>query len=245
MRRILWRWRGITIYSYPAMLYVGLVLGVGAGNYAAHRAGLDSARVFAATLLLLVPALIGARLSFVAGHWRFYRQHPRRFWRRSEGGAVMYGGLPLSLVASMPLLRTFGLPFGAFWDVATFTILVGMACTRVGCLLNGCCAGRPTNSRWALNLPDSRGTWTRRIPTQLMEAAWALVLLAAAPLAWARLPFAGALFLYLLGGYGLGRLALESCRERVQTAGLFTAQHGISAGLVAVGVVGIVIGWLR
>jgi prolipoprotein diacylglyceryltransferase len=51
--------------------------------------------------------------------------------------------------------------------------------------------------------------------------------------------------LYLLGGYGVGRLALESCRERAHAAGWFTAQHGISAALVAVGVVGIVIGWLR
>jgi len=227
------------------MLYAGLVLGVGAGNDAAHRAGLDPARVFAATLLLLVPALIGARLSFVAGHWRFYRQHPRRIWRRSEGGAVMYGGLPLSLIASVPLLGTLGLPFGAFWDVATFTILVGMLFTRLGCLLNGCCAGRPSNSRWALYLSDHRGEWTQRIPTQLMEAGWALILLVGASIAWAHLSFAGALFLYLLGGYGLGRLALESCRARAQTTGSFTAQHGISAGLVAVAAVGLVIGWLR
>jgi phosphatidylglycerol:prolipoprotein diacylglycerol transferase len=242
---VLVRWRGITIHSYPALLYVGLIIGIGTGNVAAHRAGLDPARVFAATLLLLVPALIGARLAFVAGHWAFYRRDPRRIWSRAEGGAAMYGGLPLSLLASVPLLRMFELPVGAFWDVATFTILVGMICTRIGCLLNGCCAGRPTTSRFGLNLPDRRGVWTRRLPTQPMEAGWALILLGGAPLAWERLPFAGALFLYLLAGYGVGRLVLESCRARPPAAGPLTVQHGVSAGLVAVGVAGLVLGWLR
>ncbi len=78
MRPVLVRWQGIAIHSYTALLYVGLVIGIGAGNFAAHRAGLDPARVFTATLLLLVPALIGARLAFVAGHWAFYRRHRGR-----------------------------------------------------------------------------------------------------------------------------------------------------------------------
>ena len=243
MRRVLCLWYGVTIYSYPAMLYVGLVLGVLAGDIAAHRARLDAARAFVATLLLLFPALLGARLAFVVGRWRFYRRHPRLILARSEGGAAMYGALPLSLGASVPLLGALDIPFGAFWDVATFTILVGMLFTRVGCLLNGCCAGRATSSCWGVFLPDHRGVWARRIPTQPMEAAWTLALLAGALWAWARLPFEGALFLYLLGGYGLGRMALESGRESTAPGRWLTPQHGVSAGLVVVAVVGLVIGW--
>jgi prolipoprotein diacylglyceryltransferase len=77
-----------------------------------------------------------------------------------------------------------------------------------------------------------------------MEAAWTLILLAGAPLAWPVLPFPGALFLYLLGGYGLGRLALESYRERAQAVWGLNAQHAISAGLVSVSVAGFVMAWL-
>ena len=50
-------------------------------------------RALTATLLLLPPALFGARLLFVIAHWPAYRQEPRRMWRASEGGAAMYGGL--------------------------------------------------------------------------------------------------------------------------------------------------------
>ncbi len=123
------------------MLYFGLVAGVVAGNAAAHAARIDAFRAFVATLVLIVPALIGARLFYATTHWRLYRQSPRRIWNRRDGGATMYGGLPIALLLSVPLLAALRLPFGAFWDVAAFTILVGMIFVRIGCLMNGCCAG--------------------------------------------------------------------------------------------------------
>ena len=126
------------------MLYVGLVFGVIAGNIAAHSAGLDALRVYIAIIVLIVPALIGARLLFVASEWKYYRRNPRLIWNRSQGGFMMYGAVPVMLLCSLPLLRAMHVGFGAFWDVSTFTILVGMIFTRVGCLLNGCCGGRPT-----------------------------------------------------------------------------------------------------
>jgi prolipoprotein diacylglyceryltransferase len=212
MRRVLFTVAGYRVYSYPAMLYVGLVLGVIVGNSRAHAAGLPAGRVYAATLLLLVPALIGARLLFVARRWREYRLEPRRIWRRSEGGMAMYGGLPLAILPSVPLLRALEVPFAPFWDVAVFTILTGMAVTRIGCLLNGCCAGRPTESL-GLWLPNARGEWRRRVPMPLMEGVWSLVLLAGAWALWARRPFDGAMFLFLIGGYTAGRLVLQTWRE--------------------------------
>jgi phosphatidylglycerol---prolipoprotein diacylglyceryl transferase len=236
MRRVLFRWQGLDIYSYPFMLYLGLVFGVLAGTVAANVAHLDSARVRLATLLLLVPALAGSRLLFVATHWHIYRREPRGIWRRSEGGAAMYGGLLLGVPLSGPLLSLLQVPFGAFWDVATFTILIGMVFTRVGCVLNGCCAGRPSSSRFALYLPNCRGIWERRLPTQLMEGGWAVLLLGGAATTWNRMPFAGALFLSVVGAYGAGRLVLESTRECQSGNARFGLQHAISAGLVVVSV---------
>src|SRR5258708_25676526 len=143
MRPLRFRWRSLNVWSYPAMLYLGLVAGVVAGNVAAHAARIDAFRTYVATLILLIPALIGARLLYVASHWQIYRQDLRRIWDRNQGGNIMYGGLAAALLLSVPLLRGLRLSLGAFWDVASFTILTGMIFTRVGCLMNGCCAGRP------------------------------------------------------------------------------------------------------
>src|ERR1051325_9775629 len=194
MRPILIRVGAIPIHAYPAMLCLGLVAGVLAGSVAARRSDIDPFRVFVATFALLVPALVGARLLFVAAEWRRYRGNRRRIFNQREGGASQYGGLLLALPLSVPVLAALGLPFGAFWDVAGFTILVGMICTRAGCLLNGCCAGRPSRRWGALYLPNHAGVWTTRVPTQGLEALLAAALLAASAAAWHLMPFPGALF---------------------------------------------------
>jgi phosphatidylglycerol:prolipoprotein diacylglycerol transferase len=228
------------------MLYFGLLFGVAGGNYAANLAGMNSARVFVATLVLLIPALAGARLLFVALHWKMYRQAPRRMWRRSEGGAALFGGLLLALLTSMPLLRLMQVPFGSFWDVASFTMLIGTIFGRMGCLLNGCCAGRPTNSRLALNLPDYQGVWRRRIPTPLVEAGWVTLLLAGAAAFWPRLPFPGALVLYVLGGYGMGRFVLEcTYEEHTHVVGKMTVHQVISVLLIIVSLTIVSVAWPR
>ena len=234
MRPILFHWREIKVYGYTAMLYLGIVLGMIAGNYAAHLAGLNSYRIFIATLLLLIPALVASRLLFVALHWEIYHQEPQRIWNQAEGGGALYGGLLCSLIASVPLLSTLQIPLGAFWDIATFMLLVGTIFARFGCLLNGCCGGRATEGWLALYLPNYKGMWQRRIPTQLLEAGWATLLLVAAVIFWNRMPFSGALFLSALTGYGIGRFVLESTREEQDRIGKVEIHQVISAVLVVV-----------
>lgn len=196
------------------MLYLGLVVGVVAGNVAAHIAGIDTFRVFVATLVLIVFGLIGARLSHVASHWSAYRQDLRQIWNRNQGGQDHYGGLAVILPFSVPLLAGLRLPLGAFWDVAVFTLLCTLLFGRVGCLLNGCCAGRAYKGWGSAHLPDHRGLWERRIPTQCLEAAWGTVLLISAAVLWPRMPFPGALFLSFAAVYASGRLWLISMRDR-------------------------------
>jgi phosphatidylglycerol---prolipoprotein diacylglyceryl transferase len=196
------------------MLYLGLVAGVAAGNLAAHRTGLDAFRVFVTTLILIPPAIVGARLLFVATHWDLYRNRLGGIWSRQEGGMAMYGGLPVMLLLSLPVLKLLNLGFGAFWDVGVITIMTAMVFTKIGCLLNGCCAGRASRSRVAMVLPGVMGVWEKRIPVQILESAWAAILLAAGALLLGRLPFLGASFLVVAAVYGAGRTCLEFLRER-------------------------------
>jgi phosphatidylglycerol---prolipoprotein diacylglyceryl transferase len=243
MRRVLFRWRGLTVWSYPAMLYVGLVFGVVASNVAAHSAGLDALRVYIATMVLIVPALIGARLLFVASEWKYYRAYPHRIWNRGEGGFMMYGAVPVMLLCSVPLLRALHVGFGAFWDVSTFTILVGMIFTRVGCLLNGCCGGRATRSWFGIRLPNTHGVWQKRVPTQALEAACAVLLLIVAKVMWRRTPFPGALFLLILLSYSSVRLLLELARERANRGRQFRVAYALSAIFVVTCISALAVKW--
>jgi phosphatidylglycerol---prolipoprotein diacylglyceryl transferase len=232
MHPILFRWRGFTIYSYPAMLYLGLVAGVAVGNVASHASGVDALRVYVATMILIFVALFGARLLFILTRWQTYRQDLRRILNRREGGLAQYGGLLLAVPLSVPLLVLLEVPFGAFWDIGIVTILVGMIPTRIGCLLNGCCAGRASTFPGSLYLPNREGIWCRRIPTQILEGLLAAALLIMSAVMWHRRPFPGAIFLLAVAGYATGRLALESARESTARGRGFTTHHAISVLMI-------------
>jgi len=245
MRRILFQCCGVAVCSFPAMLYLGMVIGMFAGNYAAHLARVDPSRIFVATLILLIPALVGARLFHIALNWRIYSKAPNLTWRRSTGGASLYGGLPFALLISGPVLNALRIPLGTFWDIATFTILIAMIFARVGCLLNGCCAGRPSEGWFAVYLPDHCGVWRRRMPTQILEAILAFALLIFAIVTWNWRAFPGSVFLYAMAGYGLGRLVLEATREDQAIVRGISVNHLISATLVTISATLLAVAWPR
>jgi phosphatidylglycerol---prolipoprotein diacylglyceryl transferase len=225
VKPVLFRFGGIDVRSYPAMLSIGLAAGLMVGNALARGSGMSVLRFEAAAVALLVPALIGARLAFVAGHWAVYRRDLARIWRRSEGGLAMYGGFVLAAACSLVVVPALGLSVVAFWDTAVFTILVAMMFTRVGCLLTGCCAGAPTNGRLGITVANHRGERARRHPSQVFEIALAGILLVVAYALRGTDASPGSVSLSVVAGYGAGRALLDRFRaERKHVRGIPVAQ---------------------
>jgi len=220
MRPTLMMWRAFRIPSYVAMLYLGLLAGTYSAYAAGRAEGLSGERLIGAILALLVAAVLGARLAFVASRWPAYRLQPRRIlFPGNEGGAVAYGALA-SVPVSIPLLVALGLPFASFWDAGAFGFLAAISCLRIGCFLNGCCCG----------------LLARRIPTQLLEAGWAAMLLVGAILAADTMPFAGALFVSTLAAYAAGRFFIDFGRDAPRKLGRLTVAQAWSASFVLLSV---------
>jgi phosphatidylglycerol:prolipoprotein diacylglycerol transferase len=185
-----------------------------------------------ATLVMLVPALIGARLWFALEHPRVFVEEPSRVFRIRGGGAALYGGLVLSFALSPLILRAGGLDFWRFWDGAAIVMLVGLIVTRFGCLMNGCCCGRETGGRIGMWLPNFVGQWRRRYPSQIMEAACGAVILVVELSIRDRLPFPGALFLSAVAAYAASRLVLELTRAEATSFGWPTRLNMAFSALV-------------
>jgi phosphatidylglycerol:prolipoprotein diacylglycerol transferase len=218
MRPTLVTWGPLRIPSYVAMLYLGLLAGTYSAYAAGQADGMSGERFMGAVLALLVPAVLGARLAYVATRWPAYRAQPRRIlFPGSEGGAVAYGAL-VTVPVSLPLLLALGLPVASFWDAGAIGFMAAIIFLRIGCFLNGCCCGLVAG----------------RLPTQLLEAGWAAVLLIGAILAAGRMPFAGALFLSSLAAYAAGRFLIDFGRDAPRTAGRLTVAQACSAGFVLV-----------
>ncbi len=230
-------------HSYVCMLYIGALAGILAGTQWAELHGLPTPKVFLAMLFIFPAALAGARLLFVALHWHAFRQHKDRIWSTSEGGAALYGGLILSCLISLPLLWAMRLPLGKFWDAVAIALLVGMIFTRTGCALQGCCAGRPSQSWIAFSMPDVNGVWRRRLPFPLFEAGVAAVTLAVCIRHLGK-SSGGFLFLGALAMYASGRWLLEPTRENMDRVGGWSVHRIISALLIALAITGFLLIWM-
>ncbi len=86
-------------------------------------------------------------------------------------GTTVIGGLLGGAVVALILCRRWGLPTGKTFDLGTLPVPLGLAIGRLGCLAAGCCHGRTTDSCLGMHLPDSRGFWAQRYPTQLLSSA--------------------------------------------------------------------------
>ncbi len=242
-KRYLARIGPFRIPSYTAMLYLGCVGGTLAGVAVARTEHLSESRFALTTIALIAPALVGARLWFVLQHIDVFRVEPGRLWRRSEGGSALYGGLLVSVAVSVPVLRLADLPFWAFWDAASITMLVGLIVTRAGCLMHGCCAGRVTSGRLGLWLPNHRGEWERRLPTPLFEAAWGAIILSGAFVIRPSLASSGAMFAVIVATYAAGRLLLDPTREASRPERTVGVNVAVSAGLLLAAASFLVWGW--
>ena len=227
-------------HSYVSMLYAGAIAGIFFGTRWAELHGLPASKAFLAMLLIFPAALGGARLLFVALHWNVFRRDKARIWSTNEGGAALYGGLILCFLMSLPLLWVMRLPLGFFWDAVAVALLVGMIFTRTGCAVQGCCAGRPSQSRLAINMPDARGVWCRRLPFPLFEVGVAALTLTVCTKLFGRSP-AGCFFLASLAMYAGGRWLFEPTREKVDRVRGWSVHRIISASLVTLGLLGLLL----
>ncbi|MGZ4513820.1 MAG: prolipoprotein diacylglyceryl transferase [Mycobacterium sp.] len=229
-RRYLFSIGRVRIPSFAALLYLSFSVGVALGGY---ETGLGYLRFTASAVILLIAALIGSRVWYLIGHPKFVAGRAGTV-RVADTGAGLYGGLILSFAVSWPVLRLTGLEFWRFWDGAAIILLVGMAVTRIGCLMNGCCSGREARGPVGMWLPDDRGEWKRRYPTQLFEAAWSATILAVGLLLYEPSDRPGLLFLGSAAAYGIGRLGMERLRADAASTALPTRINLAFSGVLAV-----------
>lgn len=193
----------VLVGSWAALVVLGIVVALVIQALVISSEGLQLGHVLTVSSLSLLAGVVGAKAWFVVLH---------RKERRREGWCVQ--GMVAGIVVSAPaLLAGFHVPIGTFLDATTPGMLIGVAVGRVGCFLTGCCAGRPTSSRWAL-WSSNRSVGARRIPTQLMESALALAVgLTALWIVLGAGPQRGTLFVAGLAAYTLARQGILLVRE--------------------------------
>jgi phosphatidylglycerol:prolipoprotein diacylglycerol transferase len=219
---------GVRPFAWPILVLSGVVLALVLQNLLLERSGSAGAWSLATSLAAVVMGYLTAKVWYLVLH----RQHLRAF---VAAGTCIQGFITGTFITASLLLVAQGRAFGPFLDATTPGLFFAMGVARPGCFLGGCCAGRPTTSRWGLWSSDRR-LGTRRLPTQLWEGLAAMLIGAGSLiLVLDERTHAGFVFVGALGAYTLVRQGLFSLRvepRRVPHArALAATAGGIALGL--------------
>lgn len=247
MRPILLELFGRDVASAP--VFAGLAALLAALYFERRRADLDlSEDDFWLLMLLLMAGVFAGGVGFYflvyGGGW----SGNAAFWRRNGtiGGGSFLGVFVGAAAGAAAFCRLRRRSFPAVADVLAAAAPLGLAVMRVGCLLNGCCYGRPTRLPWGIVFsgpcavrPDLRGIPLH--PTQLYEAAGDLAIFAFLDLVVrprrrdGRLRPGDGLAVFI-GLYGLLRFVNDFFRAGdpgiVSPLGLSVAQWASAAGML-------------
>jgi phosphatidylglycerol:prolipoprotein diacylglycerol transferase len=171
---------GITIYSYGVMVALGFLAGMIWVVRESKRVGQDPARAMDLTFYIILAAIVGSRvLNVIISDWDRFLRDPLMIFRIWEGGLIFYGGLIASLAVAAWYVRRHRMPFLITSDIFAPAIALGHAFGRIGCLLAGCCFGRPVSSWFSISFPTDVHSFApggiSLYPTQLMEAGGELM----------------------------------------------------------------------
>ncbi|MDH3197454.1 MAG: prolipoprotein diacylglyceryl transferase [Candidatus Krumholzibacteria bacterium] len=243
----------LQIRSYGFMLALSFLAGMYLAARRAKRAGVEPQHILDLSVYIILAAVVGSRLLYVVFHLDEFSS-PVEFFALWRGGATFYGGMLAAMLVSYAFLARKRLSFLRVADITAPSVALGVAITRVGCFMSGCCYGKPTTLAWGVTFPpDSAAgqsaaeaahalglTTVALHPAQLYASAYGLVILAALLALEPRLRARrGATLGLLLVLYGVARFAVDFVRSYEANARVvfgLTFNQLISIALFALGV---------
>ena len=203
------------VYWYGVLVALGFIAGLWTAGRRGMRDGLPAEKIMDTGPWLIIGAVIGARTLHVITYWRqeFASQPIIEIFNLRQGGLVFYGGLIGATVATVFFLRWKKLPLWKTADAIAPSIALGSAFGRIGCLMNGCCWGRPTNLPWAIHFPPTHETLGVGVhPTEIYAALCNFGLYLGLAWWYRRKKFNGQVFALYLVGYAILRSFVEIFR---------------------------------
>lgn len=244
------------VYWYGFIIVSGVLLGTYIAAAEARRRGENPEHVWDALFVVLILAIVGARLYHVFSSpaeglgWAYYRENPLEILNLRNGGLAIFGAFIGGAIGL--LLYTYRQKMNPLrWlDIGAPGLLAGQVVGRWGNFLNQELYGPPTSLPWGIPIDEFHRIspynnlavyplTTRFHPVFLYESLWNLVGLVLALVVgrrWAsRLKDGDILALYMIW-YPLGRLWVEALRPDAWKVGSIAAAQIFSLVFLVAGV---------
>jgi phosphatidylglycerol:prolipoprotein diacylglycerol transferase len=150
----------IAIRGYGLMLTISFLLGLYYIYRTSHKYKINFDHLLNIAFLMIFGGVLGARLFYVlfhidefSGHW-LNSINPFQSEQFGIAGLNLYGGVLTAIVLSFIYIHRKRMPLLATFDIFAPTLGLGLIFTRIGCFMNGCCFGTPTNMPWGVVFPN-------------------------------------------------------------------------------------------
>ena len=197
---------------YGILYFTGIAVHFIIGRHYARRFGLKRRVWIVLGICYWVGMVPGAKFLY---HWKHVGLNPMVIFNRQ---AYLQGGLWGGLLVYLPLAVL------AMWllahkrrhalDLIALTVPIPWSLAKIGCLMHGCCYGRPTSVPWAITFPAASRIAPAGVPVhpcQLYEVLIMMILMFLLR-KFNHERWRGLLLLWFLCIYGLGRVITDTYR---------------------------------
>lgn len=190
---------GYSLPSYWTMFAVGLLVMVLINILRRKKVQFSAWRAVVYTMLCALFSLIGAKILYAAENWgQFLKNGP------TLDGVSFFGSVFLLPAAMYLVCRWRRVPYRAFMDYCSPSLMAMLAILRLACWLNGCCGG----------ITIQNGAYASVVvPTQIIECIGDLTILGVLLLVEWHYSGRGLLYPYILVLYGILRFVVEFFRD--------------------------------
>ena len=140
----------VTLKSYGLMMVIGFLAAVYLIRRLSHNITPDPQLITNAALYSLIGGVVGARLFYVIHYFEHFKENPVSVFAIWHGGLELLGGVILAIIIIFFYLLYHKLPIRHYLDILAIALMLALVFGRIGCFLNGCCFGKPTELPWAV-----------------------------------------------------------------------------------------------
>ncbi len=143
----------LTVKSYGFMMVLGFLAAVTVIRYLSRHFTRDPQHITNAALYALIAGVVGARAFFVIHYYDQFRGGWSGLFAIWNGGLELLGGVAAAVAVILLYIHHHKLPMRHYLDVLAIGLTVALMFGRIGCFLNGCCYGKPTDLPWGVQFP--------------------------------------------------------------------------------------------
>lgn len=194
--------------------------------------------VFYTAIYAVIGGLVGAKLLYLLVELPAIFENPKVLLGMIAGGTVFYGGLIGGIVGGLLYTRRYKTSVLCTADVLLPSLALAHAFGRVGCFFAGCCYGMACDSPISVVYPPGSypPSGIPLLPTQLMEAAFLLLLCLFLLLRLKKSKKGGEIAGWYALLYGVWRFVIEFFRADPRgSLSIFSTSQLISVALIPFG----------